>query len=149
MPEATRWTDADMLEDVRLLSELVQRSFRVLSSVEAYCKEAAAGRLAWGPAHTEKFFRDHNKTFAADDFRLLKTVGGLLASSDDAVTIAVALNDMGEFMRFFPQGRAIVSNLGLKAAIMAHLAHPDEAVQKQAVVACSKMMISSWEFVSA
>jgi len=39
--------------------------------------------------------------------------------------------------------------LGLKAQLMSQLNRPDADVQKQALLACSKMMVDSWQFVGS
>ncbi len=64
--------------------------------------------------------------------------------------LAVALNDIGRFVRFHPGGRAAVQAIPqAKMAIMAKLNHPDGEVQKQALLAIQKLMVSNWEFLSS
>lgn len=45
--------------------------------------------------------------------------------------------------------RRIVRQLGLKTKLMEQLARPDPEVQKQALLACSKIMVDSWQFVAS
>ena len=88
----------------------------------------------------------------------MKTLVGLLGSDEDFTTVAVACYDIGQFVRFYPNGKMIVEHWGTKAIVMELLARSqdpvDEAekaawmeVQKQALLCCSKMMVSNWEFL--
>ena len=45
-------------------------------------------------------------------------------------------------------GFSIVRQLGLKTKLMEQLSRPDSEVQKQALLACSKIMVDSWQFVA-
>ena len=63
-------------------------------------------------------------------------------------TIAcVALYDIGEFTRFYPNGRALVSKLGGKDVIMPMLTHSNEEIQRQALQCISKILVTNWEFL--
>jgi len=59
----------------------------------------------------------------------------------------VALFDVGEFTRFYPNGRALVSKMGGKDAIMSMLTHKDDEIQRQALQCISKIMVTNWEFL--
>lgn len=70
-----------------------------------------------------------------------------LLESDDPKTVAVALFDLGEFVRFYPNGKHIVKRLGAKKVAMKLMTHENPEVQKQALQCISKMMVNKWEFV--
>lgn len=70
-----------------------------------------------------------------------------LLESDDSKTVAVALFDLGEFVRFYPNGKHIAKRLGAKKVAMKLMTHESPDVQKQALQCISKMMVNKWEFV--
>jgi V-type H+-transporting ATPase subunit H len=70
-----------------------------------------------------------------------------LLESDDSKTVAVALFDLGEFVRFYPNGKHIAKRLGAKKVAMKLMTHENGDVQKQALQCISKMMVNKWEFV--
>ena len=59
----------------------------------------------------------------------------------------MALYDIGEFTRYYPNGRALVSKLGGKDAIMAMLDNANEEIKRQALQCISKIMVTNWEFL--
>jgi V-type H+-transporting ATPase subunit H len=60
-------------------------------------------------------------------------------------TVCIALYDIGEFCRFYPNGRVVVSRLGGKDAVMKLLNHNDAEVQQQTLKCISKIMVNNWE----
>lgn len=70
-----------------------------------------------------------------------------LLEASDPKTVAVALFDLGEFVRFYPNGKHIVKRLGAKKVAMKLMTHENAEVQKQALQCISKMMVNKWEFV--
>lgn len=59
------------------------------------------------------------------------------------MTLAVALSDLGEFAAAHPQGRAVVTSLGLRAVVMSFLANKERAqddVKTQALLAYAKLI---------
>lgn len=70
-----------------------------------------------------------------------------LLESEDTKTVAVALFDLGEFVRFYPNGKHIAKRLGAKKVVMKLMAHENAEVQKQALQCISKIMVNKWEFV--
>ena len=74
--------------------------------------------------------------------------------------MAVACYDIGQFVRFYPNGKMIVEHWGTKLKVMGIMARAedpvDEAaraawmdVQKNALLCCSKIMVSNWEFLES
>ncbi|RHY01165.1 hypothetical protein DYB25_002134 [Aphanomyces astaci] len=80
------------------------------------------------------------------EFKELKLLIELL-ESDDPKTVAVALYDLGDFVRFYPNGKHIAKRLGAKKVAMKLMTHENPDVQKQALTCISKMMVNKWEFV--
>ena len=67
----------------------------------------------------------------------------LLASDDDDV-VAIAIFDVGEFVRHYPNGRSIAKRLGAKDLVMRLIEHENPEVQRHALVCVSKMLVHNW-----
>ena len=80
------------------------------------------------------------------DFKMLKVLIALLSSKDDEIA-AIACYDIGEFVRFYPNGKAIVKRLGAKELGMPLIEHENVDLQRHALQAVSKMMVNNWEYV--
>ena len=57
---------------------------------------------------------------------------------------AVACFDIGEFVRHYPGGKAIVNRLGAKDIILGLIDHPNPGLQRQALQCVSKMLVQNW-----
>ncbi len=79
-------------------------------------------------------------------FSLLQTLVALTASHDEEVQ-AIACYDIGEFVRHYPNGRVIARSLGAKDIVMRLVDHTNEELQRHALTAVSKMMVSNWAAV--
>ena len=62
--------------------------------------------------------------------------------------LAVACYDLGEFARFYPNGKAVLNALGAKAKLMALVDHEDLDVQRHALQCVSKILVSNWAFMN-
>lgn len=144
------WGDEDLAEDVEALSEALEKHVDALSSFDRYAFELAAGQLEWSPVHkSERFWQENALKFELQDGQALKTLKALLSSPQSTpTTLAVAAWDVGEFARFHPRGKQIVSALELKLPIMKLLNHPDEAVSREALLALQKMLVTNWEYLA-
>ncbi|KAL3902685.1 MAG: hypothetical protein SGILL_010738 [Bacillariaceae sp.] len=68
-------------------------------------------------------------------------------------TVAVALYDIGEFARHYPNGRAVIAAAGrqqsilgrTKDLVMQYMQHPREEVQEQALSCASKLLVKNWK----
>lgn len=136
--------DVEVEADFKILADLLHRNFRELSTFERWASEVASGALRWGILHTEKFWRENAKFVERRDFELLKALLALLADPDPAV-VCVALFDLGEFARCYPNGRVVVSRLGGKDLVMRMLGAENEEVQRQVLQCISKIMVTNWE----
>jgi V-type H+-transporting ATPase subunit H len=67
---------------------------------------------------------------------------GLLLGVDEEV-LAVALFDVGEFVRHYPNGRLIAKQLGVTPFVMQLLDHESPDVQRHALQCISKLLVSS------
>jgi V-type H+-transporting ATPase subunit H len=144
------WGDEDLTEDVEALSAALEKHVDALSSFDRYAFELAAGQLEWSPVHkSERFWQENAIKFELQDGHSLKALKAMLSSpQSSARTLAVAAWDVGEFARFHPRGKQIVSALELKLPIMKLLNHADEAVSREALLALQKMLVTNWEYLA-
>jgi V-type H+-transporting ATPase subunit H len=68
----------------------------------------------------------------------------MLVAGDDEDVATIACYDIGEFVRHYPNGRAIAKRLGAKDIIMQLIEHDNEELRRQAVLCVSKMMVQNW-----
>ena len=141
-------TDPDVLQDIDLLSKLLLENYKEMTRFEVYKTEVESGHLQWGSTHTEAFFKENARMIEGPDadFHLLKVLIALLGSTDEDVA-AIACNDIGEFVRFYPNGRAIVKRLGAKELVMPLIEHENVELQRHALQCVSKIMVQHWEYV--
>jgi len=141
-------TDPDMLLDIQLLHKLLLENYKEMSRWEVYKNEVESGHLMWGHVHTEAFFKENAKMMEGKDgdFSLLKILISLCVSKDEDVA-AIACYDIGEFVRYYPNGRAIAKRLGAKEVVMPLIEHDNVEVQRHALQCVSKLMVQNWQFV--
>lgn len=70
----------------------------------------------------------------------------LTASNDEEVQ-SIACYDIGEFVRHYPNGRAIARSLGAKDIVLKLVDHSNEELSRHALTAVSKMMVQNWAAV--
>jgi V-type H+-transporting ATPase subunit H len=140
-----RWKDEDLVKDLTTLKDSLEKSLEDLSSFELYQAEVSSGHLEWTPVHTERFWREHNRKFENENFALIKKLLALLRSAEDELTLAVACYDIGEFARFYDDGRRIVTQLKGKQLLMAQMTNKSQIVAAQALLAVQKLLVSNWE----
>lgn len=143
-----QFTDPDLVADVNVLHKLLHENYKEMSRWEVYKNEVETGHLQWGSTHTEAFFKENARMIEGSDgdFHLLKVLIALLSSKDEEVA-AVACFDIGEFVRHYPNGRAIAKRLGAKELVMPLIEHENPELQRHALQCVSKIMVHNWEFV--
>jgi V-type H+-transporting ATPase subunit H len=143
-----QWTDPDIVEDLDVLHRLLHLNFKEMSRWDVYLAEVQSGCLEWGFLHTEKFFKENAKKFEGPDgdFFIVKLLIALTASNDEEVQ-AIACYDIGEFVRHYPNGRAIARSLGAKDIVMKLVDHQNKELQRHALTAVSKMLVQNWAAV--
>lgn len=145
-----QFTDPDLVEDIDLLHKLLHENYKEMSRWEVYKNEVESGRLQWGSTHTEPFFKENARMMEGTDgdFRLLKVLIALLSnSSRDEEVATIACYDIGEFVRHYPNGRAIAKRLGAKELVMPLIEHENPELQRHALQCMSKIMVQHWEYV--
>lgn len=70
-------------------------------------------KLRWGPCHTERFWQENHVAFDhPDNLKLIDPLIECLGRDD--TTKAVACFDLGEFCRFYAQGKGILERKDVK-----------------------------------
>jgi V-type H+-transporting ATPase subunit H len=143
-----QFTDPDLVADVDLLHKLLHENYKEMTRWEVYKNEVESGHLQWGSTHTEAFFKENARMIEGSDgdFHLLKVLIALLSNHDEEVA-AVACYDIGEFVRHYPNGRAIAKRLGAKDVVMPLIEHENVELQRHALQCVSKIMVNNWEYV--
>eukprot|EP00536_Pseudo-nitzschia_multiseries_P000610 jgi/Psemu1/233817/estExt_Genewise1.C_70182 len=143
-----QFTDPDIVEDIDGVHKLLVANYKEMSRWEVYKNEVENGHLQWGSTHTEAFFKENAKMFEGPDgdFHLLKVLITLLSSKDEEV-VAIACYDIGEFVRFYPNGRSITKRLGAKELVMPLIESENVDLQRHALQCVSKLMVQNWEYV--
>eukprot|EP00466_Bigelowiella_natans_P004294 jgi/Bigna1/86300/estExt_fgenesh1_pg.C_90228 len=118
-----------------------------ISTFEKYTTEVLSGVLQKSAVHSETFWRKNNAMFEKESYRHIRKLVELL-DSKEAETLEMACYDLGEFARFHPDGRNLVTKMGAKSKIMSLMGHRNEQIAKQALLCIQKLMVSNWEFLS-
>lgn len=58
---------------------------------------------------------------------------------------AVALYDIGEFVKSYPGGRSVAKRLGARDVVMKLIDHENPELQRQALQCISKMLVQNWQ----
>lgn len=138
--------DLEVESDFKAVHDVLTKNYRELSRFERWSAEVHSGNLKWGILHTEKFWKENAKFVETDNYSLLKTLISL-AQSSNTIVACVALYDIGEFTRFYPNGRVVVSRLGGKDIIMQMMTHSNADIQRHTLQCISKIMVNNWEFL--
>mmetsp|Transcript_25856 Transcript_25856/g.83737 ORF Transcript_25856/g.83737 Transcript_25856/m.83737 type:complete len:484 (+) Transcript_25856:117-1568(+) len=150
------FTDPDVKDDVEHLSKILATNYRELSTFERYVAELDSGDLQWASlCHSESFWKENAKLAEADDFKLIKQLVTIVKAALDAANddpdvpknAAIACSDLGDFVRFYPNGKAVIKHLGAKDYIMKLIDHHDPDVQRHALQCVSKLLVTNWQFV--
>jgi V-type H+-transporting ATPase subunit H len=140
--------DQEFQNSVKNLLEKLVVSVKIMTSMERYEKELESSKLTWGPCHSEVFWKRYAAQFDLDNYKHIKRLIKLL-QSQDTETVAVACNDLGEWSRFYPDGKKVIETLKGKSILMQLIGHKDPTVSKHAIVAVQKMLIKNWKALDA
>ena len=146
--QVRKFADEDIPDDVELLYNTLQVNLTGLTSWDVYKTELESGKLEWSPSHkSENFWKDNFKAFEGGQCASIKQLIALLSSEDPQV-LAIACNDIAEFIKFHPEGRRLMTTYGAKPLAMQVMKHPDPAVQKYALTCVQRLMVINWEYLN-
>lgn len=140
--------DQEYETDVKALAAVLERNYRELSTFERWSTEINSGALRWGVVHSEKFWKENHRFMEADDWAMLTKLIACLDNTTDTETVCVALFDLGEFTRVYPNGRVITSRLGGKDKALKLVQSENDDIQNHALQSVSKIMIG-WDATSS
>jgi len=98
------WKDEDIMKDAKLINDFLEAKIEELSSYEKYRAEVLSGNLQWSPVHNEQFFRENIQHFEDKNFEVVKCLVDLLESKEP-LALEVACHDLGQFARFYQDGK--------------------------------------------
>lgn len=139
--------DSELKDNVKAVGATLKKFIAQLSTFEKYAAEVTSGQLQRSAVHNEAFWRKNSSAFEKGSYKLIRQLVGLL-DSKDATTLEMACYDLGEFARFHPDGRGIISRFGGKSKIMRLMASPEQNIAKQALLCVQKLMVTNWEFLT-
>jgi len=96
---------------------------------------------------SESFWKENAIVLEENDCKLLKILISLLDTGNSR-TQAVACYDIGEFIRFHPRGKKIITDLKAKILLMQLMTKPNEEVQKQALLCVQKLLVNNWAYLA-
>lgn len=142
--------DPEIVEDVEFLDKKLETLVMDVSSFDEYTLEVTSNRLSWSPAHkSDKFWRENAQKLNENNFFLVKKLIDLVKNPhSNVLTLEIALNDLGEYVRYYSRGKNVIEQLEAKTTIMGMLSHPDENVKHQALLCIQKLMVHHWEYLS-
>jgi hypothetical protein len=68
-----------------------------------------------------------------------------LAASDDEEVAAISCYDIGEFIRFYPNGKVVAKTLGAREVVLKLIDSTNAEVQRHALSCLSKMLVRNWQ----
>lgn len=143
------WSDEDITTDIDTLANKVAHNVEAMSTFDEYSKEVLSGELEWTPIHKSPAFWEKNvHKFVEKDMQILRVLIQLItpgAQVDGArvqdKVLAIALHDVGEFVRAHPAGKKYINSLEAKRHIMTHLTSSAPQVSKEALTCVQKLMV--------
>jgi len=140
-----KWTDEDIVEDVQYLRDELAANFESLTTYDEYTSELTSGHLSWTPVHeSDDFWKENATKLNEKDFAQLKELLRLLNSSKDPVVLAVAVHDVGQYVKHYERGKIIINDLGAKRRVMELMSHPDSEVRYRALISVQQLVSQSW-----
>lgn len=139
-----RWNDEDIRDDLGVLAEALESELASMSNFDVYRAEVLSGALEWTPAHRdEMFWRENVEKLDRNQQEVLRCLVRVLHESTDVTVLAVACNDLAQFIKFHPRGRVIAQSLGVKARLMELMVSGEGDVRRYALN-CVQVLMIKW-----
>ena len=137
-------TDPDLLEDMKVLDEMLDDYTKGQTTFDEYADEVNSGHLRWTPPHRNATFWRENARKILEDKKgeLPKKLAEIMGKNwdSDKKVLAIACNDIGNLVREVPDQRTSLEKLGIKARVMELMADRDEAVRWESLRAVGEWM---------
>ncbi|RIA94860.1 armadillo-type protein [Glomus cerebriforme] len=140
-----KWSDNEIVEDIEFLKDRLQENFHSLTTFDEYASEISSGMLQWSPPHeSDQFWRQNVAKLNEKDYELLRILARLLSQSNDNIVLAIAAHDLGQYVKYYPNGKKFLQEIGAKQRIMELMTHDDPEVRYRALIAVQKYMTHAW-----
>ncbi|SCV71423.1 BQ2448_3011 [Microbotryum intermedium] len=140
-----KWSDDEIKEDVEFLVEELTKSFEELTTFDEYKSEVQSGQLSWTPPHkNDDFWRDNAAKLNDKDRELLKALVNVLTTAKDPLVLAVAANDIAQYVKFCDTGKKSLDSLGAKGRVMELMNHADPDVKYYGLLATQRLISHAW-----
>lgn len=137
-------TDPDLLEDLKVLIEMLEEYTNSQTTFDEYAAEVQSGKLRWSPPHKdERFWRENGRRIVEEDGGALpKKLAEILGKewADDKVVLAIACNDVGWLVKEVADRRGQLEKLGIKVRVMELMQDRDEDVRWQSLRAVGEWL---------
>lgn len=118
-----------------------------LSTFDVYRIEVKSGHLEWSIVHTSTpFWKENAHRLNDNHYELLIVLISLLDSVDSTV-LCVAAHDLGEYMKWYPRGKKLVTELRGKDALLKLLSHGSDKVKYHALKSLQVLMLNNSDFM--
>ncbi|KAG6812765.1 hypothetical protein H0H92_000680 [Tricholoma furcatifolium] len=143
-----KWQDEDVLEDVQFLRDELTANFQSLTNYDEYMSELASGHLSWTPVHeSDDFWKENASKLNDNDCQQLQILLRLLKDSSDPLVLAVAAQDIGQYVRHCDRGKKLVEKFNGKARVMELMTHEDSEVRYRALISVQQLVSQPWTAV--
>jgi len=140
-----KWSDEDVIEDVQFLRDELETNFQSLTTYDEYSSELSSGRLSWTPVHeSDVFWRENAAKLNDRDFEQLRILVKLLKESDDPTVLAVAVHDIGQYVKHYERGKKILTDLSAKTRVMELMTHDNSDVRYRALLSVQQLVSHPW-----
>ncbi|KDQ60593.1 hypothetical protein JAAARDRAFT_31557 [Jaapia argillacea MUCL 33604] len=140
-----KWSDDDVLEDVQFLRDELRARFDSLTTYDEYTSELSSGHLSWTPVHeSETFWKENAVKLNDKGYQQLKTLVSLMQESADPIVLAVAVHDLGQYVKHYDRGKKIITDLGGKERAMQLMSHENPDVRYQALISVQRLVSQPW-----
>ena len=142
-------TDPDLLDDLESLKSVLEEYTKNQTTFDEYADEVQSGHLRWSPPHRNPTFWRENSRKILEDKKgeLPKKLAEILAKGweSDKKVLAIASNDVGNLVKYFPEQRTTLEKLGLKARLLELMGDSDESVRWESLRAVGEWMRYTFE----
>lgn len=164
--QGRKFSDEEIKEDVDFLVEELKTSFEGLTTYDEYKSELESGQLSWTPPHkNDDFWRDNASKLNDKDREQLKILVSLLTRSKDPLVLAVAANDIAQYVKYCDTGKKSViraaselnfrancisstirtlEQMGAKGRVMELMSHGDPDVKYYGLLATQRLISHAW-----
>ncbi|KAK9763387.1 H(+)-transporting V1 sector ATPase subunit H [Basidiobolus ranarum] len=140
-----KWSDADIPQDLEYIKTELEKNFQSLTTFDEYVSELESGKLSWTPTHqSEHFWQQNFSRLSENDYALLKVLSSLLRTSTDPVVLTVGTHDVSQYVKYYPNGKKVIQEIGTKQRIMELMTHENSEVRYQALLTVQKLMVNAW-----